>query len=199
MENFPKPDPAPQESRLGTRYTRLFATQDHGGRERLVVSSATRQQAVGRLSSALHFNRELGDILNRHLGPVVRGDAGIVAGQELTVVDGLRTVEQLRVEAGTYFLRKIDQLAAIEDVMPLRITEDTQKTPDKYAAPVSSMTSREYAALLCLAKLDGTFDDRMVSSTDQISINARGDMEGQSRFAADTALGIAEPPHQSAQ
>src|SRR5487761_1570224 len=88
-----------------------------------------------------------------------------------------------------YLLGKTDRYANA-GVMPDRVVRNTGKSPDKGGYPISSMTSREYAALLALAMLDGTFNDRKVSSTDSIK-EANGQVaQGQHRSAALRVLGL---------
>lgn len=106
------------------------------------------------------------------------------------VVDAIRTKPDFRLAVGKYYLHKITELSREPGVMPERIVSNRGKRPDKGGYAFNSLTSREYASLLCLAMLDGTFDSSVISSVDYIEHNQKGEtIAGQHRMAAHTALG----------
>jgi hypothetical protein len=99
-------------------------------------------------------------------------------------VDGIRTNRALRYGLAQYFLTKIDMN---EHNMPGRVLNDQGKTPNFVGYADAKMTGREYAALLAISKLDGTFKkDR---ETNELDRNPDGSYKtGHHRTAADMIL-----------
>ena len=97
----------------------------------------------------------------------------------------VRNNAKLRLELGEYFL---NSQAIYEDIMPVRIEENKQKVPGVNGySQLGRLRSREYVALLTLARLDGTFD-KDASNSEQIILGQDGiAIEGQHRFASDSS------------
>lgn len=103
-----------------------------------------------------------------------------------TTMDIIRNDKYLRMELGVYFLSKLDSM---KDLLPKRVAENTQKnsTMPGYNH-IPNLRSREYASLLALAHLDGTFDPEK-SLSEQPTYNDRGLVEtGQHRVASEMLL-----------
>ncbi|MFA5004140.1 MAG: hypothetical protein WC498_02580 [Candidatus Saccharimonadales bacterium] len=143
----------------------------------------TRDEAKNVLLQAARHDVRLRELIKAQAGKIDISDP-------YKVVDAIRTDTGFRLEIGKHYLNKINILARDPDVMPERIVSNRGKSPDKGGYPVRTMSSREYAAVLCLAMLDGTFNRDAVSSIDYIEHNAKGEtVTGQHRMAAHIALG----------
>ena len=109
------------------------------------------------------------------------------------LVDQVRTNPDVRLTFGKIFLDSIDEYYHISQRgnnisrLPSRISSNGNKSPTGKVSEVDRMTSREYVALLCLAKVDGTFDEDSIRSTDR-SIPNDIDRQGQHNKAADMIL-----------
>jgi hypothetical protein len=124
-------------------------------------------------------NSEISKIIGRHL------EAGVSIDSQQAMLE-VRNNAKLRLELGEYFL---NSQAIYEDIMPVRIKENKQKVPGINGySQLGRLKSREYVALLTLARLDGTFD-KDVSNSEQIILGQDGiAIEGQHRFASDSIL-----------
>ena len=101
----------------------------------------------------------------------------------------MRNNKDLRIEVGVYLLAKIDRLF---HQMPERIQDDTEKKPSTEGYNhIPVMTSREYATLLAISMLDGTFDDKRVGG-DTIEYREGTDkvILGQHRAAAQKLISL---------
>jgi len=98
--------------------------------------------------------------------------------------EAIRSNNQLRLALGRHLLDKLNHMP----FLPSRLSNDTEiKRPnvDGYDEP---MTSKEYAALLAISMLDGTYKN---SPGDKIYIDRYGEVKnGQHRYAAQEVLGI---------
>lgn len=155
--------------------------QTTSGKKEFRVTDQTLGDAVRTMEQVKAHDHELRAILQNFQ----------LAGESPEViVAAIRQNADVRLALGQHYVDRVDQLANDED-MPLRVRLNGQKKPDTgdYTEP---MTSREYVALLCLAQLDGTFDqayaDRL--STDKIERDERTGQvtQGQHRYAASLAL-----------
>lgn len=108
------------------------------------------------------------------------------ATQTTDLVNNIRTNPRLRERLALYFMDKIK--LNLND-MPERVQRDAQKKPNhKGYEKLSYTTSREYASLLALSMLDGTFKFE-ATKTDPIVRDGNGEVEvGQHRAAAEILL-----------
>jgi len=106
---------------------------------------------------------------------------GVRPETELEAVTIIRTNAKVRQLLGMHYLQKVNERA---HELPERIRRNAQKVANHvgYAEP---MTSREYVALLCLAMIDGSYDNDGISSNDTIQHDEKGAITiGQHRSAA---------------
>jgi len=111
-----------------------------------------------------------------------------------------RTNNELRVELGTYLLNKLDT-ASYRAQMPYRIRINTSKMANHYGYLYlnQSFTSREWATMIALSMLDGTFkkaDARPEPIVMYEDDNFKERISGQHRYAAYKLL---ETPKQAYQ
>lgn len=108
----------------------------------------------------------------------------------VSVTDTLRTNADLRYELGSYLLRdKLPKIAREQPHdIPSRVFVGGQKSPNHRGyAHLGHINSREYAVILALSMLDGTFSDPGIG--DPIERNSKGYIElGQHRAAAEVLL-----------
>lgn len=164
-------------------------TDRFGNKERQwLPTEATRAAASERLIDAARKDAELVKLIQSQAGQ-------IDLNNPLEVVDAIRLKPDFRLVVGSHLLKKMDGYANIAGVMPDRIERNTNKSPDKGGYNVANMTSREYATLLALSMIDGTFDDSMVSASDAIERQGTSGIgpvrQGQHRAAAMRVLEIA--------
>jgi hypothetical protein len=95
----------------------------------------------------------------------------------------LRTNNELRVKLGEFLLQKFDGM----HYLPSRLYQHNQLKSPNYAGYEGKMTSREYAALLAIGMLDGTFKK---SLSDPIELEYGEAIRGQHRYAAMQVLGV---------
>lgn len=156
-------------------------------REALEAKYATptepqRQDAYVRLREAIR-DPNIKDIL----------DTYAPTGSDLSpesLVDTIRTSADIRYELGSYFLReKIPRLRREHShTLPERLHGNSGKTPNHKGYGLSTMNSPEYAAVLALSMLDGTFE-RVGRTGDPIHRLDNGRVElGQHRAAAAVLL-----------
>jgi hypothetical protein len=104
------------------------------------------------------------------------------------IVNRLHDDPELRLNIGRYLLEKIDRMAESDTTLPPRIQKNTSTKRPAFAGyeNMGRIPSREYAALLALSYLDGTF-----KQGDRMSRDDRGDiLDGQHRTAAELVLSI---------
>lgn len=121
---------------------------------------------------------------------VIREAVGDKAAEE--VVDALREDVDVRYDTGMYLLAKLDDLVAKypHEIPDRRVVDNGQKKTDAKAMPLEYVSSREYAAYLALAKLDGSFNGDLQTSTDGIDYDRRTGKvaQAQHRYTADFLL-----------
>lgn len=117
---------------------------------RTLVTDKTREAAEERLQHAMRFDPRIGVIIRQH----TNGEVEPSKISEQILLDS-----DLRVDLGHYLLGKIETFS---HNMPPRIAANTQKSSNIEGYPW--LRSREYASLLALSMLDGTFDDDRVGS-----------------------------------
>jgi hypothetical protein len=102
-----------------------------------------------------------------------------------SVVDTLRTTSALRYELGSYYLR--DKLPTMIERLPSQVAADDQKVPSHVGYDhIPNLRSQEYAAMLTLSMLDGTFED---PGADTIKLDASGGVElGQHKAVANMLI-----------
>jgi hypothetical protein len=94
----------------------------------------------------------------------------------------LRDDHTLRYELGWYLYDQ--KLPTLAGSLPPRVAQDDYKTTDAYRGyPQEMLRSQDYAVLLGLAMLDGTFDDVPADNTDRYK------EPGQHRTAAKMLIG----------
>lgn len=172
-----------------TYYGQAPKADKFGNKERQwLPTEATRAAASSRLIDAARKDTELAKLIQSQAGQ-------IDLGNPLAVVDAIRLKPDFRLAVGGHLLKKMDAYANIGGAMPDRIERNTDKSPDKGGYHVANMTSREYATLLALSMIDGTFDDAMVSASDRIERQGTSGIgpvrQGQHRAAAMRVLEIA--------
>lgn len=114
------------------------------------------------------------------VGPYAREQHG--AWREADMAKVLRDDSGLRLRLGMHLLDKIDTVGRL----PKRFYGSATKNPNYVG--YRNMTSREYAALLALSMLDGTF--KAPSASDPIESEYGDIIRGQHRYAAMKVLGI---------
>ena len=111
---------------------------------------------------------------------------------DVQAAEMLRTNNELRVAIGEYF---IDKIATMGHQMPARVYDNGMKTPQARGYGGAEMTSREYASLLALSMLDGTFKAARAAH-DPILVGESGVVElGQHRYAAHLLLDNLKAAH----
>ena len=133
--------------------------------------------AENQLGRTLRSDHGIAEILQRH---------GMSEYDLNAATTALREQNALRREVGVYLLEKLEKLAiSAPGALPFRIRVNSQKSPgDVLASTNNTMRSREYAALLALSMLDGSFNHERASS-DQIEHGKDGEVIlGQHRSAA---------------
>ncbi len=145
-----------------------------------LVTESSKHDALFELHSVFNRDPALRAIFSAHNIENITDNA----------VDMVREDPSLRYEIGAYFTKKLDTLLN-ENVHAFgrRLYLNSDKSPDsRRFLPVQNMKSREYAALLALSMIDGSFNKGRITSTDEIAKNSRGEMIGQHRHAAQTLL-----------
>jgi|GEM_PF-4127379 len=155
-----------------------------GNKERQwLPTEQTRKAASERLITAAKRDEELVELIQRQAKEIDLSDP-------MKVVDALRLKPDFRLVVGNHLLEKMDAFAAMPGVMPDRIARNTDKSADKGGYPIRTMTSREYATLLALSMIDGTFDEGQVAGSDKIERHYGEVRQGQHRAAAREILGL---------
>lgn len=143
----------------------------------------TRTAAKDRLITAAEKDEALTSIIQSQAGQLDVSDP-------LKVVDALRLKPDFRLSMGSYLLEKVNNYAQIEGAMPERIVRNQEKAPDRGGYHMPRMSSREYAALLALSMLDGTFDKNQILESDPVEERDGVAVQGQHRAAALKVLGL---------
>lgn len=146
------------------------------------VSEATIKLSAEYLKRALETDSQLAGLIGS-----LKADFGL--NDPVSVVNAIRTNPDMRLAVGKYMLDKINLFAKKHpDDLPDRVRCNGEKAPKGLIAEYikTRISSREYVALLCLAKLDGSFNGLMA---DDIEIGSDGNaIVGQHRIAADMIL-----------
>lgn len=150
-----------------------------------LINDSTKESSARYLSGVVARDWELSNIIHESLGVSKNDSLPIVL-----MVDALREDPTTRYAAGNYLLNKLDNLVDIRpDDLPDRIVRNTNKVPDNGGELVDNMTSREYTTFLALAKIDGSFNADVVSSSNEVEYDTTGKViSGQHRAAADFLL-----------
>ena len=147
--------------------------------ERLRVTPESQKMAEKRLEIAGDGDPNLKLIFDKYS----------TKGTNLT--DLLRNDEDFRTDVGVYLLHKLNNLAINEKTIGQQIKDNSEKSPATTGySHIPELTSREYATLLAISMLDGTFKDELVQSN---TIEYADDGEvllGQHRAAANELLGL---------
>lgn len=148
---------------------------------RWAVTEQSERAAISKLAMAASADYQVGGIVDAYRA---RHDNINFAD----VPEAIRTDDELRGQLAEHFLAKVDAKA---DAMPDRVRyNDRLKRPTITGyEDFKDMTSREYAVLLALAKVDGTFKPNL-EETDPVDRTGIGDgvFRGQHRVAADILL-----------
>lgn len=165
-------DEAVYEQKRLARIAKDAAASEQKGRLPKVTEQSRDESAL-KIGEARSWDHKIKEIFDRHqekLGPKDRWE----------LADELRTNADLRYDLGSYFLDKIEDKW---HKMPERVRRDTQKNPNHPTyAHLNGLRSREYAALLALSMLDGTFHE---PKHDPIDYDKHGEATlGQHRAAA---------------
>ena len=104
------------------------------------------------------------------------------------VVDQLRTSEPVRTKVGSYLLAKLNDLAVrYPGSLPENVAANINKAVRRGTQPVADLKSREYAVIMALSKIDGTYDASS-EGADRIEVQNGTAIVGQHRFTADLLL-----------
>lgn len=171
----------PEEERRQAYYRELFRLPDPQGKDRFGNDLDRRlkvtEQSQADAAMAYRFSDQ--DI-KAIVGPYAREHHGVWREEDMAKV--LRDDPELRVQLGVYLLEKLETVGPL----PKRFYGSATKNPNYVG--YRNMTSREYAALLALSMLDGTFKNP--SGSDPIESKYGDIIRGQHRYAAMRILGI---------
>ncbi len=159
--------------------TQIEAAIRTTGNERLKVTAESMKMAEERLEIAGNGDPNLKLIFEKYSPK----------GTHLSEL--LRTNEDFRTDVGLYLLRKLDNLALNEMTMGQQIKDNSEKSPRTTGySHIPELRSREYATLLAISMLDGTFKDELVQS-DTIEYADDGEvLLGQHRAAAKKIINL---------
>lgn len=156
------------------------AVRSPEGRGVVTPSSMEYSAAIlKRFDSEPQLDAKIKQIIGKHNGSNELGSKNTITA--------IRENKPLRVELGSYFLSKLE---AMHDALPDRVKKNGQKSSDTPGyRDIPGLRSREYASLLALAQLDGTFDPDKVQEGDTTRIDENGNViDGQHRAATDMLL-----------
>jgi hypothetical protein len=153
-------------------------------------TAETRAAALDRLRIAAQADVDLSRILNEE-------SAGLGLTDQMQTVDALRLVPDFRLRIGTYLRSKIDRYADA-GWMPDRISKNDEKADVVDGYPIRKMRSRDYATLVALSMIDGTFNQERIGPAGQVEIN-EDSVQGQHRLGALRVLGLAQSTVASAR
>ena len=170
------------EKREQTRNERLFAApkpqdRDRFGNDQNGRLRVTEQSLIDADEIARYSDSDVRDFLM-----LIKKDN---PGRD--VKELLRTDNELRVKLGEFLLEKQDGLR----YLPARFHQNNQTKNANYIGYPSGLSSREYAALLALSMLDGTYKK---PTSDPIEIEYGDAIRGQHRYAAMMTLGVENSP-----
>ncbi|MBC7943426.1 hypothetical protein H7X68_02935 [Candidatus Saccharibacteria bacterium] len=145
------------------------------------IDKDTRRIASGRLEMAVSRDQGLKELLHQF-------------GQDKTsveAVDAIREDKELRYSVGVYLLEKLNRAVKDDpDSFGDRLVRNGDKKNDsKSHMSVPSMTSREYATYIALAKIDGSFNGDRETADDYVQYDSNGKViNAQHRDAANAIL-----------
>jgi hypothetical protein len=172
-----------EKERPMTRNERIFAFPEPMGRDRFGNDRDRRLKVTEESTADAELVRRYADQDIREFLFAVKKDNPDVDQQEL-----LRTDNELRVKLGEYLLGKLEQL----DHLPSRFYQRGETKTPRERNYASNLSSQEYAALLAISMLDGTFKKAL---NDPIEVGRYGEVElGQHRYGAMKALGVVDSP-----
>lgn len=178
---------SPEERRLRELFAPAKAIEPDRFGNRRDGRVVTTEQSVADAQLALRFcDKEVKDIITRYMPD------GIFREQEASGI--VRASADLRYEIGMWMIGKFDE----RHDMPERVRYNSENILKQInfqaGAYPEGLTSREAAALLGLAMLDGTFK----RTRDAIKKDWLGEVvSGQHRYAAMQALGLNTSPYLS--
>jgi hypothetical protein len=190
-ESSEQPDPladkqeASPENPERARLERLFAFPEARGRDKwgndLDVRMKVTPESAKDASTAFRYLEDdtVRDLIKRYAGEKWRED---------DMAEVLRENNELRVELGAYLLTKLDTLQHL----PSRFYGQQLKNPNE-GGYEGNMTSQEYAALLAVSMLDGTFKTERTRH-DPIEMQYGEVIRGQHRYAALRLLNLERSP-----
>jgi hypothetical protein len=144
-----------------------------------VVTNQSRAQAAARLQLAGTKDAVIHEIIENYR------ESSVTPKSDLDLVDSIRADADLRYELGDYLYN--EKLYRRLHMMPNRVKANSEKNiKNRGYDGRKRFTSQEYAVLLALSMLDGTFQD---PGTDRIELAANGQVKsGQHRAAAEELL-----------
>ena len=147
----------------------------------------TRRDAEARLAQVLQRDPEVASALRDY-----QRQHHEQGSELIDLVEAIRTDAGVRQVLGAHFLDLVKRLPP--ELSPRRVRSDGEKA-GHYTGTRGKMNSTEYAALLALRMLDGSYDDEGdTSGADAIERDARGVATiGQHRQAAMQVLGLERP------
>lgn len=151
----------------------------HRPNKRNSVNDENIRSARDMLTKAVNGDGELGNIIKEY-------------AKSSEIIDELRTNHALRCAVFDYFRYKLERIRELNSsILPERVRRDDPnnlKSPNSDGYPVDKMLSSEYASVLALAMVDGSFDASRADTT-QSHIRSDGSPGmGQHRDAARTIL-----------
>ena len=158
-------------------YDRQVEERRAAEEQKFRVTEDSERKALSRLIRAMSYDEALEEMVRQR-----QAEKHIKSSLEM--VDLIRTDADLRYDLGAYLM---DKLKENIDRMPERVAVDGQKNPGHRGYKhLGRLTSQEYAVLLALAMLDGTYQE---PSHDPIKRLPDGSVElGQHRAAAEILL-----------
>ncbi|MCB9819776.1 hypothetical protein H6796_00500 [Candidatus Nomurabacteria bacterium] len=177
---------SPEDAKYLLRMERIFKFPEKMGKDRFGNNLDSRiERSEDSKEAAVFAYRYISD---PKIKEIIRSSAGDLWREE-EMQEVLRKNDTVRLELGLYLLDKFESVS----YLPRRVMLDSEKNGN-HAGYESGLSSREYAALLALSMLDGSFN---YSSTRHDPINRRyGDVEsGQHRYAAAQVLGLEKTPY----
>lgn len=168
----------PEQRRHRERIERIFKFPEPQGRDRFGNSLDTRLEITPESEEAAAWAfRFTGD---QKIKEMIRDYAGDKWREE-EMPSVVRGNDDLRTELGLYLLSKFDDFET-ELHMPERVANNSTKNTS-HRGYERDLTSREYAALLAVSMLDGTFDPGRATH-DPIELEDGQAIRGQHRYAA---------------
>lgn len=155
---------------------RLFAFPDVHDDRMHTRTATTKESLRDALDAYIATSDDIKRIVNQF------ADGGYM--RQADVAAAIRDNDELRLELGKSLLDKLSHT----QFLPSRLNNDSEIKRPNVQGYDEQMTSKEYAALLAISMLDGTYKD---SPGDKIYIDRYGEVRnGQHRYAAQEVLGI---------